>query len=341
MKIANYSLAMQASHDRSQKTSVKENLRIWVDSPATKTLATTKVSISSAALQKQANETAGLDDALLSEALDPKSRILILLIEKMTGRKIQFFDASELKAPQALQVADPIVIQEALPPPNGYGVEYSKVSSYSESELTTMQASGIIQTSDGKEISFSLELIMQRQYNQTTTTSFRMGDAVRKTDPLMINFSGTAAQLSDQRFAFDLDSNGKTEQINAPQSGSGFLVLDKNGDGKIVNGSELFGPVTGNGFNELAQYDKNQDGWIDESDPVFKELKVWTKNVGDADQLSNLESIGIGAISLQSISTPFDIKNTSNQLLGSVLSSSVVLNQDGTTSIMQHIDLTV
>jgi hypothetical protein len=342
MKITNYSLTMQASHDRSQKSSVKENLRIWVDSPMPNPPpASIQVTISLAAQQQQASAPTTLDGTLHNGVIDPKSQILILLIEKMTGRKVHLFDASELTTPATTQVADPSAAQPNLPSKIGYGVEYNKVSSYSESEQTTMQATGTIQTTDGKEISFSLDLIMQRQYSQTSTTSLLMGDAVRKTDPLIINFNGTAAQLSDQRFAFDLDSNGSTEQINASQSGSGFLALDKNGDGKIGNGSELFGPATGNGFGELAQFDSNHDSWIDENDPIFKQLKVWSKNADGSDQLSSLASIGIGAISLQTINTPFDIKNASNQLLGSVLSSSVALNNDGSANSVQQIDLTV
>jgi hypothetical protein len=348
MKIADYSLTLQVSHERSQKTSVKESLRIQVNFPSPDPpLESTQVSISFAALQKQASATATLDDALHSGTIDPKSQILILLIEKITGRKVQVFNASELmisgKTPVdgTMQASDLKAAQPNLPPKISYSSDYSKESSYTESEQTTMQASGTIFTSDGKEISFSLNLIMQHQYSQTSTTSLHIGDPVRKTDPLVINFNGTAAQLSDQRFAFDLNSNGKTEQINAPQSGSGFLALDKNEDGKIGNGNELFGPATGNGFRELAQYDDNHDGWIDETDPIFNHLKVWTKNAGNNDQLSSLTSIGIGAISLQSISTPFDIKNTSNQLLGSVLSSSVALNNNGSINSVQQIDLTV
>ena len=54
MKIANYSLTMQASHDRSQKSSVKENLRIWIDSPAPNSAsASPQVTLSLAARQKQ------------------------------------------------------------------------------------------------------------------------------------------------------------------------------------------------------------------------------------------------------------------------------------------------
>ena len=62
--------------------------------------------------------------------------------------------------------------------------------------------------------------------------------------------------------------------------------------------------------------------------------------MGGSDQLSSLASLGIGAISLQAVSTPFEIKTASNQLLGSVRSSSVALNENGTAGVVQQIDLT-
>ena len=334
---------MQSDHYWSQQSSVKESLRVWVDrrtpAPAPDPQ---QVTISAAAQQKQAKATA-VDNAMQSAQNDPKLQLLIMLIEKMTGHKIRLFDASQLNAQDSAPVEDPnsAQTQQAAPAPrDGFGVEYSKEVSYSESEQTTMQASGVIKTSDGKEITFNLDLSMQRQYSETSSTEIRMGDAARKTDPLVINFGGTAAQLSEQRFAFDLNSDGTNEQINAPLSGSGFLALDLNNDGKINNGSELFGPSTGNGFGELAKYDSDGNGWIDENDPVFKQLKVWTGSGTDSSKLSDLASLGVGAISLNSIATKFDIKTASNQLLGSIQASSVYLNENGSAGSVQQIDLT-
>jgi len=344
VKISEYAVTMQASHERSQQSSVQETLRIWVDRPARAQPASQKVTISPAAQEKKASEAAAMDDAANNAKNDPKLQLLILMIEKLTGQKVRVFDASQLEAVRAPdQPSSPASVssQPSPPPRAGFGVAYDKVVSYSEFEQTTLQASGVIKTSDGREIQFSLNLMMQRQYSETSSTSVRIGDAARKTDPLVINFSGTAAQLSEQRFAFDLNSDGSNEQINIPLAGSGFLALDRNADGKINNGGELFGPATGNGFSELAQYDSDGNGWIDESDGVYRLLKVWTKDAAGSDSLSSLESLGIGAISLHAIDTPFDIKTASNQLLGSILASSVYLNEDGTAGSVQQVDLTV
>jgi len=343
VKISEYTLAAQASHMQTQQSSVQESLRVWVDRPAPMQPAS-QVSISPAAQDKLSNEAAAMDDAAGNTLNDPKLQALIAMIEHLTGQKVRVFDARELKPVHSQgHVTSPSSngSQPSQPARAGFGVAYDKVASYSESEQTTMQASGVIKTSDGREIQFSLNLVMQRQYSETSSTSVRIGDAPRKTDPLVINFGGTAAQLSEQRFAFDLNSDGTSEQINAPLAGSGFLALDKNADGKINNGSELFGPATGNGFSELAQYDSDHNGWIDESDAVYSQLKVWTKDAAGNDSLSSLKSLGVGAISLQSIATPFDIKTSSNQLLGSILASSAYLNENGTVGSVQQVDLTV
>lgn len=336
MKIASYSLATQTSHDQSVQSSVHESLQSWVDAPAVSSPAGVlqsgvQVSISSSALQKQSSATTAVndDDGNLS---DPRMLLIKLIIEKMTGQKIQLLGRSQLGSA-------PVTI--AGNSRAGFGVEYSKTSTYSESEQTTMQTSGVIKTTDGQEIQFNLNLNMQRQYTETSTTRVRVGDAAqKKTDPLVVNFNGTAAQLSDQRFAFDLNSNGSAEQINLPMPGTGFLALDKNNDGKVDNGSELFGPTTSNGFSELAKYDTDHNGWIDENDPIYSRLKVWSPDANGGGKLSGLASLGVGAISLQAAATPFDIKNASDQLLASVTASSVALNNNGTVNSVQQVDLT-
>jgi hypothetical protein len=93
---------------------------------------------------------------------------------------------------------------------------------------------------------------MSREFVQTTDVSLHARDAML-VDPLVINFSGTAAQLIDQTFAFDLDADGQEEEVPLVAGGSGVLVFDRNQDGKVNDGTELFGPTTGNAFTNLAK----------------------------------------------------------------------------------------
>lgn len=350
MKISNSTLDLQSSHAQSSRLEVKESLRMWVgqrppqrgESAPPPPPPRSTVNISDAARARQAGDASAIENAAQDAQSQPEMQLLISLVEALTGHKVTLYKPESQGTTTASDTPVAAAASNEQQPqrPAGYGVEYDHSETYSESESTTMHASGTVKTSDGKEISFQIDLSMQRQYTETSSESIRLGDAVRKTDPLVINFNGTAAQLQDQRFAFDLNSDGQNEQINILASGSGYLALDKNADGKVNNGNELFGTLSGNGFADLAKYDSDQNGWIDESDPVFKQLKVMTQDAKGVATLSSLAEKGVGAISLGSIATPFDIKNTSNQLLGSVRSSGVVLNENGTAGTVQQIDLT-
>jgi len=117
-----------------------------------------------------------------------------------------------------------------------------------------------------------------------------------------------------------------------------FLVYDRNNDGIINDGKELFGPTTGNGFAELSSYDDDGNGWIDESDSVFSKLKIWTKNEEDRDILFSLK---VGAVYLNSINSIFHIKNMNNEEIAKIRKMSVFLYEDGNTGTAIHVGLKV
>lgn len=89
-------------------------------------------------------------------------------------------------------------------------------------------------------------------------------------------------------------------------------------DKKINNGTELFGPATGDGFEELAGYDSDGNNWIDDNDPIYDKLRIWMKTADGQDQLFALGEKGAGAIYLNHITTPFAVKDSNNELLGQV-----------------------
>ena len=62
------------------------------------------------------------------------------------------------------------------------------------------------------------------------------------------------------------------DEINKLAAGQGFLALDKNEDGEINDGGELFGTRSGDGFGELAVFDEDCNGWIDEKKIVLENL---------------------------------------------------------------------
>ena len=210
--------------------------------------------------------------------------------------------------------------------------------SYSEEETTEFAAGGKVRTSDGREIDFQIGLSMSRSFEcyyrdelETVKSALR--------DPLVINYDAPAAQVRNQKFRFDLDADGQTEEISQLDSGSGFLALDLNEDGKINDGSELFGTKSGDGFGDLAKYDGDGNGWIDENDEVWSKLKIWAKDENGKDILYRLADKGVGAIYLGSVDTDFSLVGQFGGTQAAIRRTGLFLYESGLAGTMQHLDL--
>jgi hypothetical protein len=213
---------------------------------------------------------------------------------------------------------------------------------YFEAQTIEFASSGRVITEDGRTIDFSLDMFLDRAFLSRTeqeTMVVKWQERANLTDPLVISLDGNVPRLSDVEFEFDLNNDGKTENIARLGSGSGFLSFDKNNDGVINNGSELFGPGTGNGFEELAAFDGDGNRWIDENDDVFSRLSVWTKDETGEDVLVSLKDTGVGAIALDTGTTPMTLTTSGNQLLGQLKSTGVFLFENGRVGAVHQIDL--
>lgn len=209
---------------------------------------------------------------------------------------------------------------------------------FSEKEATEYSTTGKVCTADGREITFGVSVEMSRSFVQETECytegSFTL------VDPLVINLDNTIADVKDIKFYFDLDADGKEEEISELGSGSGYLALDENGDGVINDGSELFGTKSGDGFADLALHDSDGNGWIDEADEIFSRLKVWTKDEDGQNKLLNLKEANVGAIYLGNADTRFSLNNAETNVTNGVIrKTGVYLREDGTAGTVQHVDL--
>src|SRR2546428_3178094 len=129
-------------------------------------------------------------------------------------------------------------------------------------------------------------------------------------DPVVLDLNQDGVMLQPAAKSgvdFDLNSDGFVERIAWVQPKDGLLALDRDGDGKITSGRELFSEFfdpdrATTGLGALALFDANHDGVIDAKDPVFGQLQVWQDANHDArtDQgdLRTLDALGISSIQL-------------------------------------------
>ncbi|MDX5630487.1 MULTISPECIES: calcium-binding protein [unclassified Brenneria] len=142
--------------------------------------------------------------------------------------------------------------------------------------------------------------------NETPET----GKAETATSPIVIDLDGDGIEtLKTGAAYFDLDGDALSELTGWVSPDDGLLALDRNGDGRIGNGGELFGNHTllsngktaDNGFLALAEYDDNGDKTIDAQDAAYANLKIWRDLNGngnsDEGELQSLADAGVSAIS--------------------------------------------
>ncbi len=208
-----------------------------------------------------------------------------------------------------------------------------------EKEAVQVQAGGFVQTEDGRSISFGVSLNMSREF--ASMVNIETTKQVVLTDPLVINMDDLPAGTREMTFQFDIDADGKMDEISMLREGSGFLALDRNGDGKINDGSELFGTRSGNGFSDLAVYDQDGNGWIDENDEIFSKLLIWSKDKDGNDVLKSLKEADVGAIYLASAASQFSITDEKeNNVQGVVRSTGIYLREStGKAGTVQQVDL--
>ena len=215
-----------------------------------------------------------------------------------------------------------------------------------EQEDTSFSTVGTVRTKDGREINFNVNVNMSRRCEEYYREELNVAQFALY-DPLVINLNTDVTELSDQTFYFDLDADGEEEEISMLK-GSGYLALDKNGDGVINDGSELFGTKNGDGFADLARYDEDGNGWIDENDSIWSKLKIWCKDENGNDVLYKLSDKGVGAICLKNVSTDFTMQGdrkaqdgtmNANATNAVIRKTGIFLYENGNVGTVQHVDM--
>ncbi|MEH8119101.1 hypothetical protein Q7I37_16260 [Aeromonas allosaccharophila] len=268
-------------------------------------------------------------DGIPDDGLDNRQRLIKLMIEAMLGHEIEL--PKPIKPTEeggegvnqgeaAAQAAEPDQLVEV-------------TDTLLQQEQLNVVASASVATRDGQTIQLDLGFVLdwrQLEVSQRRTTL----NALK--DPLVLSLDGKIADLTEARVTFDIDQDGKEDSLPGLREGSGFVALDRNGNGTIDDGGELFGARSGNGFGELATLDEDGNGVLDEGDSQFSALQFWHPEHAPI----ALVELGIGAILLHPLDTPFHhLGESGNQ--GVLRQSGLYLTEQGKGGWVQQIDLRV
>ncbi|TVR46357.1 MAG: VCBS repeat-containing protein [Planctomycetota bacterium] len=262
------------------------------------------------------------------DGLSQQQRSTLLILERLFGMK------ARITVPRLAQPSSPEPTQTATPhqTPATLSWHWDAVLSYEQEEYLSFDAS--VELTNGLRASLSFS------YSYAERLELRLSSMVAEeaVDPLALNLGLGGLQVhSRDGLRIDLNGDGNLEQLPDLGPGGVWLAYDGNGNGRVDGGHELFGPASGNGFADLAALDDDGNGWIDEGDAAFANLRLWHRD----GSLSTLGAHGIQAISLSWVDTPWRLRDEAGDTAALLQRSGVYLRSDGRLGAAQQVDVLV
>lgn len=201
------------------------------------------------------------------------------------------------------------------------------------------QMQGIFEFDDQEvSLNYNFSLSSERQSYSKVEMSV---EALK--DPIIVQFGSQGlGEINGQRI-FDINQDSRLDSLPVFSGDVGYLVHDTNDNMIADNGSELFGPKTGQGFTELAQLDSNKNGFIDAGDEQFEKLYLWqpSSEENQEEQWLSLKEANIKAISLSKIDTPFDFYDQNGEVQARLRQSSFAISEDGAGRGVHQVDVRI
>jgi len=282
--------------------------------------------------------TVSSDKPLESGSADPKLERDLDLMLRMISKDEKEYEALKARFEKLLNQARGNTTSGEDPAPvaaeasvEAAAESNAAVGSSTSGTITTGRQSQALTTEEmsaslARRNSYELNL----RFRQNTSVEERIGISleelgIKKVDPLVLDLDGNGIQLTEagKGAIFDVTADGKLDSTAWVKGNTALLTYDRNGNGVVDNGSELFGDQNGaaHGFEELGKYDANGDRKITILDPIFKALKLYRDLNGDGkmgkNEFSTLSELGIKALNLNFMRASADINGNSLILNGS------------------------
>jgi len=178
------------------------------------------------------------------------------------------------------------------------------IAAFTTAQIVAIETADIAAFTSTQHLAFTSDAIASMTAAQL--------DSFLLTSPIVLDLDGNGVHTlaASQGVQFDLNGTGNTHQVGWASSTDGLLVMDRNHDGRINDGTELFGVATldtnghraGNGYNAMAMEDSNHDGKLTATDAHFADLRLWvdanSNGITDAGELHALAEYGITELSL-------------------------------------------
>jgi hypothetical protein len=176
---------------------------------------------------------------------------------------------------------------------------------------STLTVNGSLVIQNYSKVQASLRIVLTEEEEEEDETP-DVDDAENRTSPIVIDLDGDGIETLEVGSSyFDLDADGLSEMTGWVSPDDGLLVHDRDGNGRISNGTELFGnystldngDTAENGFQALAEYDDNGDGIVDAQDASYENLQVWRdlngNGVSDSGEFQSLADAGVVSVSTE------------------------------------------
>jgi hypothetical protein len=283
--------------------------------------------------------------------LSDKDRMILMLLRKFFGFDVELFDPRKIadaqqsgaeagqKIQEATQQASQQPVQQPQQPSEVW-VDAGVRRTTEIREQVEFEAELRARVEDGKggtvEQSVSVKIRASREFFQQEEATLQVGERPKK-DPLVLDLTGAGIDLTgvEDGTVFDLDADGVAEKAATVRGGTGLLWMDRNGNGQLDDGTELFGDVGGaaNGFEALASLDANSDGRIDIEDTTFGNLRLRLNSGGQMQDVTLAEA-GVASLGLQHVALPASLGDSA-----SVDAVGAFQRTDGTLGAMADVRL--